>query len=152
MLDLIPWRKRLEKDLFDFRREINPMFNRLFRDWPAIEQTTGEWSPTVDLSETSDSLIVHAEIPGISPKDIQISLTGDTLHIKGEKKQEKTDKEENFYRIERSYGSFFRSIELPFEIQQDKVEALYKDGILTIKMPKSETAKAKSIKIDVKPE
>ncbi|MBW2145868.1 MAG: Hsp20/alpha crystallin family protein [Deltaproteobacteria bacterium] len=155
MFDLIPWRRRsevdpLRRELQELHREMDRMFGRFFGDWFSSEPALGKWSPMVDLSETTDNLVVRVEVPGMSPKDIQISLVGNTLSIKGEKKQEKKEKEENFYRVERSYGSFSRSISLPCDIEQDKVDAAYKDGILTITMPKSETAKAKEIKIDVK--
>ena len=155
MLDLIPWRRRGEvepfrRELNELRREMDRMFGRFFGDWPWLEPSAPAWAPTMDISETEDQLKVRAEVPGMKPEDIQISLAGDTLTIKGEKKQEKEDKEENYFRVERSYGSFSRSISLPCEIEQDKVEASYKDGVLRITMPKCETAKAREIKIAVK--
>jgi HSP20 family protein len=155
MFDLIPWRRRGELDPFrrelnELRREMDRTFGRFFGEWPSIEPTAGAWAPIVDLSETADHLVVRAEVPGMSPNDIQISLVGNTLSIKGEKKQEKEEKEENYHRMERTYGSFSRSIFLPCEIEEAKVDAKYKDGVLTINMPKTEKAKTKEIKIDVK--
>ena len=108
-----------------------------------------EWSPTLDVSETKNDLVVKAEIPGIDPKDIDISLANEMLTIKGEKKQEKEEKEENYHLIERSYGSFARTIRLPREVQSDKISASYKNGILKVTLPKSEEAKKKEIKIKV---
>jgi HSP20 family protein len=93
--------------------------------------------------------VVKAEVPGLEPKDIDISLTGGVLTIKGEKKQEKEEKDENYHRIERSYGTFTRSVRVPQEVQSDKIEATYKNGVLKITLPKSEEAKKKEIKIKV---
>jgi HSP20 family protein len=155
MWDMIPRRRRgaiepFRGELSEIRREMDRMFNRFFGDWPSIEPRAEAWAPAVDLSETPNHLIVRTEVPGISPEDIKISLVGNTLNIKGEKKQEKEEKEENYYRMERSYGSFSRSISLPCEIVEDKVDARYKDGVLTINLPKCETSKAKEIKIEAK--
>jgi len=105
--------------------------------------------PAIDLSETNNDIIMKAELPGIDPKDIDISLTNDLLTIKGEKKQEKEEKEEDYHLIERSYGSFIRSIRLPKDVQSDKISASYKNGILKVILPKSEEAKKKEIKIKV---
>ena len=107
------------------------------------------WEPTMDITETKSDLIVKAELPGIDPKEIDISLTGDTLTIKGEKQQEKEEKEENYYRIERSYGIFSRTIKLPVSVQNDRIKASYQHGVLKITLPKSEEAKQKQIKIKV---
>jgi HSP20 family protein len=92
---------------------------------------------------------VKAEVPGLEPKDIDISLSDGLLTIKGEKKQEREEKEENYHLVERSYGSFARSIRLPNEVQSDKIDASYKNGVLKIVLPKSEEAKKKEIKIKV---
>ncbi len=109
----------------------------------------GEWFPEFDLSETKDELVVKAEVPGISPKDINISLVDNTLTIKGEKKQQMAEKNENYHYIGRSYGVFARSISLPREVQADKVTASYKDGILKIVLPKSAESKEKDIQIKI---
>ena len=109
----------------------------------------GEWLPSLDISDTKNELVVKAEVPGMDAKDIDISLSDGMLTIKGEKKQEKEEKETNYHLIERSYGSFLRSVNLPGEVQGDKISASYKDGILKITLPKSEEAKKKEIKIKV---
>jgi len=109
----------------------------------------GEWLPSLDVSETKGDLVVKAELPGIDPKDIDISLNEGILIIKGEKKQEKEEKEEGYHLIERSYGSFTRLIRLPREVQNEKINAFYKNGVLKITLPKSEEAKKKEIKIKV---
>ena len=108
-----------------------------------------EWLPAVDVAETRDEIVVNAEVPGMDPKKFDISLGERTLTIKGEKKREKEEKEENYHLIERSHGSFTRSILLPTNVQSEKIRASYKDGILKITLPKSEGAKKKEIKIKV---
>ncbi len=133
-------------ELSNLRRELD----RLWEDFFGAKDITpaeGIWGPAVDISETKDSLIVKAELPGMEPKDIDISLSGDTLVIKGEKKQEKEEKGENFHRVERRYGSFARTIRLPVEVDSDKIEATYKQGVLKIVLPKKEEAKPKQIEI-----
>jgi len=101
------------------------------------------------VAETKNDIVVKAEMPGLDPKDIDISLSDGLLTIKGEKKQEREEKEENYHLVERSYGSFARSVRLPGEIQSDKISASYKNGVLKVTLPKSEAAKKKEIKIKV---
>jgi HSP20 family protein len=110
---------------------------------------TLEWLPAIDVTETKNEIVVNAEIPGMDPKEIDISLSKGTLTIKGEKKQELDEKEENYHLIERRYGSFARSITLSEGVESDKISASYKDGVLKITLPKSEEAKRKQIKIQV---
>jgi len=108
-----------------------------------------EWFPSLDVSETKGDFVVKAELPGIDPKDIDISLSDGMLTIKGEKKREKEEKEADYHLVERSYGAFVRSVQLPKEVQGNKISASYKDGILKITLPKSEEAKKKEVKIKV---
>ena len=108
-----------------------------------------EWFPSLDVSETKNELMVKAEVPGMDPKDIDISLSDGMLTIKGEKKREKEEKEADYHLVERSYGAFVRSVQLPKEVQGNKISASYKDGILKITLPKSEEAKKKEVKIKV---
>lgn len=131
-------------------RDIDELWERFFRELSTIEPFRQEWVPSLDVSETENNIVVKAELPGIDPKEIDISLTDDLLTIKGEKKQEKEEKDENYHRVERSYGAFTRSLRLPQEVRSEKIEANYKDGILKITLPKSEEAKRKEIKIKVK--
>jgi HSP20 family protein len=109
----------------------------------------GEWLPSLDVSETKNELVVKAEVPGMDAKDIDISLSDGVLTIKGEKKQEKEEKEADYHLVERSYGAFVRSVQLSKEVKADKISASYKDGVLKIALPKSEEAKKKEIKIKV---
>ena len=144
---LVPWKPFDE--FTTFRREMDRLWDRFFSERPALDMLEKGWEPTMDITETKSDLIVKAELPGIDPKEIDISLTGDTLTIKGEKQQEKEEKEENYYRIERSYGIFSRTIKLPVTVQNDKIKASYQHGVLKITLPKSEEAKQKQIKIKV---
>jgi HSP20 family protein len=112
-------------------------------------QEQGEWRPAVDVIETKSEIRVNAEIPGMDPKDINISLSEGILTVKGEKRQETEEKEEDYHLLERNYGSFTRSIRLPAEVQSDKISASYKNGVLTVVLPKSDEAQKKEIKIKV---
>jgi HSP20 family protein len=130
-------------------------FDRLFRE--AFSPLTGEgelstrtWAPPVDIFENADNIVLKAELPGIDPKDVEIRVEDNTLYLKGERKFEREVKEENYHRVERSYGSFARSFSLPNSIAAEKVVADYKDGLLTLTMPKREEAKPKTIRIEVK--
>ncbi len=145
-----PWRGLGPFGEFDrIRREMDQLWESLSERPGRKGGEEGEWLPALDISETKDDYVVKAEIPGIDPKDIDISLSDGMLTIKGQKKQEKEEKEENYHLIERSYGSFIRSIPLAGEIQSEKIKAEYKNGILKIVLPKSEKAKQKEIKIQV---
>jgi len=108
-----------------------------------------EWLPAVDVAETKDQIVVNAEIPGMDPKEFDISLSEGTLTIKGEKKQEKEEKEEAYHLIERRYGTFTRSIPLPKEVDSNKAIASYKNGVLKVRLPKSGEAEKKEVKIKV---
>jgi HSP20 family protein len=108
-----------------------------------------EWLPSLDVGETKNELVVKAEVPGMDAKDIDVSLSDGMLTIKGEKKQGREEKEADYHLVERSYGAFTRFIQLPTEVQSDKISASYKNGILKITLPKSEEAKKKEIKIIV---
>ncbi len=142
MAKLIRWRDPA-RSLETFRREMDRLFDKFFEVIPFSEQ---EFVPSVDISETDKDIIVQAEIPGINPKDLDISLNGRLLTIKGEKKSEHEEKKENYHKIERKYGAFSRTLELPADVDPDKVEAVYKDGVLKITLPKIESGK----KIEVK--
>lgn len=143
---MIPWRPWREFD--SLRREMDRLWDRFGTERP-LEWVGGEWTPSLDVSETKDKVVVKAEAPGIDPKEMEISMSGGVLTLKGEKKKEREEKEENYHLVERSYGSFSRSVRLPAEVQEDKVKASYKDGVLTITLPKTERAKDRAIKIEV---
>ena len=143
---LIPWRPWREVEIL--RREMDRLWDRFSGEKP-LEWSGGEWTPSLDVSETQDKVVVKAEAPGIDPKEMEISLSNGVLTLKGEKRKAREEKGENYHLVERSYGSFSRSVRLPAEVQEDKVKASYKDGILTITLPKTERAKERAIKIEV---
>ncbi len=129
------------------RKEMERFFDR-FGDWEFPElRALGEWTPTLDLSETRDAFVVKAETPGIEPKEIQVSLESQVLTIKGEKKQEKEEKDEQYYRVERGYGAFMRSVRLPAPVDGGKVTAAFKNGLLTVTLPKAPELKGTFIPI-----
>jgi len=142
-----PWEPFPE--LSSFSREMDRLWRSFFREGPLARTWEREWTPSLDLSETEDSFIVRAEVPGVEAKDINISLVGNVLSIKGEKKQEKEENDENYHWRERSYGAFSRSVRLPEDIESGKIETSYNIGVLKITLPKSEEAKKKEIKIKV---
>ena len=145
--EIKPWRP------FEFdrmRREMDRLWDS-FLEGKRVRRygEAGEWLASIDVSETENDLIIRAELPGIDPKDIDISLNNGYLTIKGEKKQEKEEKDENYHLVERSYGSFSRSVQLPGEVQSEKIKASFKNGVLIVKIPKSKESKKKEIRIEV---
>lgn len=147
-MDIVPWKSFGE--ISRLRREMDDLFNRIFGETSLSKIGFGKWQPLVDISETNTDVIVKAELPGIDAKDVDVSITGDRLTIKGEKQQEKEEKEENRYRSERFYGTYERVIDLPASIVENKTEATFDKGILTITLPKVEKVKRKQVKIKVK--
>jgi HSP20 family protein len=142
-------------DPFDAFLGAQDDLNRMFRrNWlsPTGERPSTEgatWAPAVDIYETGESLNVEAELPGIEPKDIEVSVDEGVLTIKGERKLEKEVKEENFHRIERAYGMFQRSVRLPQDVDPESVKASYDDGVLKVTVPKVEPKKPKSVPVEV---
>jgi HSP20 family protein len=152
--DLTIWKPFTEltpfREFERMRRDMDRLWDSFFDVAPRRRgEDRGEWLPSLDVSETKNELMVKAEVPGMDPKDITISLSDGMLTIKGEKKQEKEEKEADYHLVEREYGSFVRSVRLPKGVQGDKISASYKDGILKIALPKSEEAKKKEIRIKV---
>src|SRR5262245_46172282 len=132
-------------------RELNMFPGRFARfldkDWDKA-MSTKEWNQSVDIFENENNIVVKVEVPGMNAKDFDVRIENNVLMVKGERKFEKETKEENYHRVEREYGSFSRSFELPTRVTEDKVTAEYKDGILKIVLPKKEEVKPKSIKIE----
>jgi HSP20 family protein len=140
---LTPWMGRTA-----FKQEMDRLFERFFEPhWDELP-TVGEWAPRVDVAETKDALVVTVEIPGVDPKDIQISLQEQLLTIKGEKQQEKEAKDERYHRVERTYGAFARTLRLPVGVDGTKVQATFKNGVLTVTLPKTPAAKGTIIPIE----
>ncbi|KPK96733.1 MAG: hypothetical protein AMJ95_12520 [Omnitrophica WOR_2 bacterium SM23_72] len=112
-------------------------------------QEDKSWIPAADIYDHKDNLVIKADLPGMTQKDIDVSVEDDVLRIKGEKKNEREERKDNFYRLERAYGYFERSFSLPANVDATKVKANYKDGVLELTLPKREEAKPKQIKVDI---
>lgn len=144
---LTPWRPSRELD------ELRRRFEDFWPSWPSLRRfplEIEEWVPAIDMYEKDNKYMVKAELPGLKEEDVDVSVVGDRLTIKGEKKAETEVKEENYYRSERSYGGFFRSIDLPPDADPAKVEASYDDGVLEVTIPKTAAVKPKKIKVSAK--
>jgi HSP20 family protein len=141
------WERELDRMFEDF-----PLFRwPRFRDFEPFRfsRELRLHAPTLDMYEEKGEIVVKAELPGLSKDDIEISLTDSTLTLKGEKKKEEEVKEKDFYRCEREYGSFLRTIELPAEVRTEGAQAKFKDGVLEIRLPKTEEAKRRLRKVPV---
>jgi HSP20 family protein len=136
-------------DLQSFQDEMNRMFNQFFQGGTGEEAGWGvrTWAPPVDIYETDDAVILKAELPGVSKDDVSIEIHQNTLILRGQRKHEAEVKEEHYHRVERAYGTFQRSFMLPTLVDQEHVQATYKDGVLELRLPKSEAAKPKRIAI-----
>jgi HSP20 family protein len=135
--------------------EVSP-FGRLFDDWFGLTRWPGAFGanemdrllkPALDIAETEHAYVVHAELPGVAKDDVTITIENGTLVLAGEKKREEEHKDKGWHRIERSYGSFQRTLSLPKGVDSDHADATFKDGVLTITIPKSEQAKPKTLKV-----
>jgi HSP20 family protein len=136
-------------------RNVNSLqeqFSRLFdTSFPgrSSESNLTTWAPAVDIQETENELVLKADLPGIDEKDIDVRTENNTLTIRGERKFEKQVNEDNYLRVERSYGSFSRSFSLPSTINTEAIHAEYKNGVLTVQMPKRAESKPKQVKVNV---
>jgi len=162
--DLVPWRRgnggsaltRWEADPFlDLRRDMDRMFERFWRlsgfePFEEVLWPSRTFAPALDVSEIDDHVRVTAELPGLDKDDVEISVDGDNLVLSGEKKQEDERREGGYHRAERYYGAFSRRIPLPCDVNFDKAEATFKNGVLTVTLPKTEEAKRKHKKIEIK--
>ena len=164
--DLITWNRKkqpqiqpeLKHPVATLHREVDRLFEDFFRGFdrfptlPFREEQLAEFTPKIDVSENDKEVEVAVEVPGMDQNDIEVNLKDDVLTIKGEKKQEKEEKGKEFYHVERIYGSFYRSLQIPCEVKQDQVKAVFKKGVLKINLPKSEKARENVRKIDVQGE
>jgi HSP20 family protein len=144
--ELMP--RRYHGEMRRFQREMQDLWDRFFSESPLERWTSREWSPSVDISETDGSIEVKAEIPGFDSKDIDLSVAGDVLTIKGEKKTEEKKEKKQYHYREISSSSFQRSFQLPASINSEAVDAEFKNGVLHISLPKAEENNKK--KIDIK--
>jgi HSP20 family protein len=140
------WRPRgLTRSPFrELAREMEEAFGRFF---PGSEERGYPWTPAVDMVDEKDEIVVKADLPGLDQKDIEVTVEDGTLTIRGERKEEKEEKKENYYCAERSYGAFLRSIPLPKGVEADKVKATFKKGVLEIHLPKAKEAKGKTVEV-----
>ena len=136
------------RDLVSLQERMNRLFDESLsrREDQPLGMTT--WSPAVDIYETENAIVLKAELPGLTKENIELSIHDGVLTLKGERKFEKEVKEENYHRIERAYGSFQRSFSLPTAIEEDKIKASFKEGILEVTLPKAEAVKPKQIKVE----
>ncbi len=151
--DKLAVRREYDEPLMAFQNEMNRLFDHFFTDpfeMAPFSQSLPDFSPRVDVSETDKEIKVVAELPGMDEKDIQVSLEPDALVISGEKKSDVEEKGKNYHRVERSFGSFQRVIPLESEVEDDKVEAEFKKGILTVTLPKPVSAVKANKKINIK--
>jgi len=139
------------REITTLRDRMDRLFNEaLGRGWGGEEGlATGVWVPSVDVYETPESIVLKADLPEVKKDEVDISIENNTLTIKGEHKVEKEVTEKNFYRMERSYGSFSRSFTLPPTVAGDKAEASFENGVLTLTLPKREESKPRQIKVKV---
>jgi len=144
--DLMEWRPF--REVSRLRREMDRLWDDYFGPGRrGLQPLQAEFAPAVDVKETAEAVVIKAEVPGMDAEEISLAVTGDVLTIKGEKKSEREEKEENYHVVERSYGSFSRSLTLPAAVDLDKIEARYDKGVLTVTCPKKEEVKPKTIEI-----
>lgn len=136
-------------------REMEDMFSRYAKAmaWPSLgaQETMAavEWVPRVDIAETDTAYLIKAEIPGVNKEDVKITVDDGILTISGERREEKEEKNKKFHRVERIYGKFSRSFTLPDNVDESKIDAEFKDGVLTLTIPKTEKAKPKAVEVKV---
>jgi len=135
--------------LSTLHNQVNRLFNETLFRGAGEESTPTAWAPTVDIYETSNELVVKADLPDITEKDIDVRVENNLLTITGERKFENNLAEENYLRVERSYGSFRRSFSLPNTVNPEGIHAEYSNGVLTVKLPKREEAKPRQVKVNV---
>lgn len=146
MVDLVPLREQEELDVF--RNEMDRLFDRFLNvRFPRLLQTPKRWTPAVDLSETSEDIIVRAEVPGVEPAEIHASVTGRVLEIHGERRPDFDEATEKPHRMEGSYGVFSREVRLPADVESGRVRATCRNGILKLVLPKSKDQSSKRIVI-----
>ena len=146
---MVPWRKRNQSELATLPGGVDDWFESFFRglDRPLSFFGQRAW-PAIDVAEKDEAVLVRAEVPGLRPEEIDISVYGDTLIISGEKKESKEREGDGFYHVESSYGSFRREVALPANVEESKIEAVCKDGVLSITLPKA--AQSRAVKVPVK--
>ena len=135
------------RELNSLQHEMNRMFNTVFGDQPGGNGGTRRWIPAMDLLETGDHFVLRADLPGLSQDDVNIELEDNTLTVSGERKAEHTERQEGYYRVERAFGAFSRSLTLPRGVNSDEISAQFDNGVLEIRIPKPEESKPRRISI-----
>lgn len=148
-MNLIKWDPF--RELEDVSNRLNRLFGRSLPQTTASQDmlAMADWTPSVDITETDAAYVVKGEIPGVNKDDVKVTVEDGMLTIQGERKMEKEEKGKKFHRIERSYGSFMRSFRVPEDVEESKVKAEFKDGMITVTLPKSEKAKSKSKAVNI---
>ncbi len=150
MTSLIRWSSNPSRDLLGIRDEVDRLFESVFHSrLPADGSRILAFAPPVDIEETRDEFVVRADLPGVSKNDVKVSVLGDVLTIRGERKQTQERKDQNLHHVERRYGSFERSITLGESVRADQVAATFRDGVLEVHVPKAEEAKVREIEVQV---
>jgi|YelNatPaOPRAMG01_1025707.scaffolds.fasta_scaffold00908_2 HSP20 family protein len=140
------------EEIRHLQREMDRLFSEFFGEPGVVEERRGSFAPAIDMYETDENIVLKVELPGFKPEDVDISVTEDSVVIQGETKEEEEVKKENFYRKERRLGRIYRRIDLPKPVVPDKSEAVYKNGVLTLTLPKAKPEKIEGIKIKIKEE
>ncbi len=138
------------RDLMTIQDQINRLFEENLQRTDEKGMSVTSWQPLVDIYEDGQAIVIKAEIPEMDEKDIQVNIEDNTLTIKGERKLEQEEKKENYHRVERFYGSFMRSFDLPTTVDQSGIKASYDKGVLKVVLPKKEEVKPKKVAIEVK--
>ncbi|HEY6196658.1 MAG TPA: Hsp20/alpha crystallin family protein [Candidatus Eisenbacteria bacterium] len=148
-MSLIRWTPRRNgNDLTSLRTEVDRLFEDFFTPVP-LKQDWASLTPPVDVEETPEAYVFRADLPGVSSKDVKVTVIGDTLTLRGERKREEKQDESSLHRIERMYGSFERSFTLGTPVRSDQVKAAYRDGVLEIRVPKADEARPREIEVQV---
>jgi HSP20 family protein len=148
-MNIVKW------DPFVELEDVSKHLNRIFGRFPARAEADREvlamadWAPTVDITETDSAYMIKGEIPGVNKEDVKVTIEDGMITMRGERKQEKEEKNKKFHRIERSYGSFLRSFRVPDDVDENAVKAEFKDGMINVTLPKSGKSKAKSINVSI---
>jgi len=147
-------KREAENPFVSIQREMNRLFDDFFRGFEPVpfEESMGRFVPAIDIKEDEKEYTIKAELPGMDEKDVEVILGDNTLTIKGEKKEEKEDRDKDYYYVERTFGSFQRTIPIPDYVDTQKAEAHFKKGVLTISLPKTEEGRTKGKKIAIKAE
>lgn len=143
--------KEMEREM----EELTERFNRILSRWPSRQaserepMTVAQWAPVVDISETDSEYLIEAELPEVDKNNVKVTLQDGVLTIQGERKSQREEKGRKYHRVERSFGGFLRSFTLPEDADESKVKAEFKDGILRVRIPKTEKAQSKAVEVKI---